>query len=114
MFCGLRAHRSFARRMKLGPQHDREQRPLNFIADSDYGPKVDLGAVDLAGSGTAGSACAERLEEKQPHLVARHVFDGGVRLDRQSARPLCGGDEDPVRTDPWGVRPPGSFRSVGP
>lgn len=37
--------------LQLLAQREPEQRPLNFFADSDYGPDVDLDAVDLAGFG---------------------------------------------------------------
>jgi maltose alpha-D-glucosyltransferase/alpha-amylase len=38
-------------RLQLGSQRDATQRPLSFIADSDYGPYLDLDAVDVAGYG---------------------------------------------------------------
>jgi len=38
-------------RLRLGPQPDTEQRPLNVIANSDYGGHVDLDAIDLSGYG---------------------------------------------------------------
>jgi maltose alpha-D-glucosyltransferase/alpha-amylase len=37
--------------LKLGAYRDPEQRPLNFIADSDYGWDVDLDSLDVAGYG---------------------------------------------------------------
>jgi maltose alpha-D-glucosyltransferase/alpha-amylase len=37
--------------LELGSQRDREYRPLNFFADSDYGPEADLDAVEVAGFG---------------------------------------------------------------
>jgi maltose alpha-D-glucosyltransferase/alpha-amylase len=37
--------------LHLGVQRDREQRPLNFFGDSDYGRDVDLDGVDVAGFG---------------------------------------------------------------
>ena len=39
------------RRLKLGAEHDPEQPPLNFVADSDYGNDVDLDDVHVAGYG---------------------------------------------------------------
>jgi maltose alpha-D-glucosyltransferase/alpha-amylase len=38
-------------RLQLGSQRVAGQRPLNFFADSDYGPGVDLDAVEVAGYG---------------------------------------------------------------
>jgi maltose alpha-D-glucosyltransferase / alpha-amylase len=38
-------------RLKLGAEHDPEQPPLNFVADSDYGKDVDLDDVHVAGYG---------------------------------------------------------------
>ena len=38
-------------RLKLGAEHDLEQPPLNFVADSDYGNNVDLDDVQVAGYG---------------------------------------------------------------
>jgi maltose alpha-D-glucosyltransferase/alpha-amylase len=38
-------------RLKLGAEHDPEQPPLNFAADSDYGNDVDLDDVHVAGYG---------------------------------------------------------------
>ena len=35
----------------VGPQPDRPGRPLSTAADSDYGDKLDLGAIELAGYG---------------------------------------------------------------
>jgi maltose alpha-D-glucosyltransferase/alpha-amylase len=37
--------------LQLGAQRDPEQRPIPFIADSDYGPEVDLDNMDVAGYG---------------------------------------------------------------
>ena len=37
--------------LQLRSQRDAQQRPLNFIADSDYGPDLDLDTVDVAGYG---------------------------------------------------------------
>jgi maltose alpha-D-glucosyltransferase/alpha-amylase len=37
--------------LKLGAYRDPEQRPLNFIADSDYGWNVDLDEFDVGGYG---------------------------------------------------------------
>jgi maltose alpha-D-glucosyltransferase/alpha-amylase len=37
--------------LELGPQDCGGERPFNFFADSDYGPDVDLDAVELAGFG---------------------------------------------------------------
>ena len=49
-------------RLKLGAERDPSQPPLNFVADSDYGGEVDLDELEVAGSVTAGSACAGRQE----------------------------------------------------
>ena len=38
-------------RLKLGGEHDLEQPPLNFVADSDYGTDVDLDDVHVTGYG---------------------------------------------------------------
>ena len=38
-------------RLKLGAEHDPEQPPLNFVADSDYGNDVDLDDLHVAGYG---------------------------------------------------------------
>jgi maltose alpha-D-glucosyltransferase/alpha-amylase len=38
-------------RLQLGSQRVAGQRPLNFFADSDYGPGVNLDAVEVAGYG---------------------------------------------------------------
>jgi maltose alpha-D-glucosyltransferase/alpha-amylase len=38
-------------RLKLRAEHDLEQPPLNFVADSDYGNNVDLDDVHVAGYG---------------------------------------------------------------
>jgi maltose alpha-D-glucosyltransferase/alpha-amylase len=38
-------------RLRLGAEHDQEQPPLNFVADSDYGTKVDLDDIHVAGYG---------------------------------------------------------------
>jgi glycosidase len=37
--------------LKLRAEHDPEQAPLNFVADSDYGNNVDLDDVHVAGYG---------------------------------------------------------------
>jgi maltose alpha-D-glucosyltransferase/alpha-amylase len=37
--------------LQLGSHRDPEHRPLNFFADSDYGPDVDLDTVEVAGFG---------------------------------------------------------------
>jgi maltose alpha-D-glucosyltransferase/alpha-amylase len=38
-------------RLNLSAECERDQRPVNFFADSDYGRDVDLAAVDVAGFG---------------------------------------------------------------
>jgi maltose alpha-D-glucosyltransferase/alpha-amylase len=37
--------------LQLGSQRDATRRPLSFIADSDYGPDLDLDALEVAGYG---------------------------------------------------------------
>jgi maltose alpha-D-glucosyltransferase/alpha-amylase len=34
--------------LELQAEADREQRPLNWLGDADYGGDVDLGALDVA------------------------------------------------------------------
>jgi maltose alpha-D-glucosyltransferase / alpha-amylase len=38
-------------RLQLGSQRDPTERPLSFLADSDYGPDLDLDALDVTGYG---------------------------------------------------------------